>query len=125
MRFEIKHRWNGSIVFALDLPSGHDGESVPVQLAAAVKAAIESGAALAHAALAQAALADANLRGARLFHADLAEADLTAATLAMPISGTPIWRALVSPILTLRALICGGRTLRTPTSRAQTSPAPT
>ena len=71
MIFEIKHRWNGSVLFSLECES----------LKLCVEAAISSGADLRDANLRDANLLGANLRMADLFGADLRGADLRSADL--------------------------------------------
>jgi len=72
MKFEIKHRISGSVLFSLETES----------LRLCVEAAVQAGAHLAGANLTGAYLAGANLTGADLARAYLARADLTGAYLA-------------------------------------------
>ena len=77
MRFEIKSRFSGAVLFAVET------ESLRLAVELAVKARANlAGAKLARANLARANLADANLAGADLAGADLAGADLAGAHLA-------------------------------------------
>lgn len=71
MKFEIKHRWNGNVLFSLEAKS----------LKLCVEAAVESKANLAWADLAWANLDGANLDGANLAWADLVGANLVGANL--------------------------------------------
>ena len=57
MKFEIKSRWTGAVIFTADIDCD-DGASHGIQLGLAVKVAVK-----AHANLAHADLADANLNG--------------------------------------------------------------
>ena len=66
MLFEIKHRWNGSVLFSLECAS----------LKLCVEAAVS-----ARANLSEADLSGANLRGANLREADLRTAELRFANL--------------------------------------------
>ena len=72
MKFEIKSRWSGAVLFSAETES----------LRVAVELAAKSGANLADANLADADLAGANLAGADLARANLAGADLADADLA-------------------------------------------
>jgi len=72
MKFEIKHRYSGAVLFALECGS----------LRVCVEAAVKAGANLADADLADADLAGADLAGADLADANLADADLAGADLA-------------------------------------------
>ena len=69
MKFEIKHRFNGSVLFAMECDS----------LKVCVEAAVKSRANLAGANLARANLADAYLADANLARANLAGANLAGA----------------------------------------------
>ena len=71
MKFEIKHRWNGKILFNLECKS----------LRLCVEAAVNTGADLTGADLTGAYLKGAYLKGAYLTGADLTGADLTGADL--------------------------------------------
>ena len=73
MIFEIKHRWNGSILFSLECAS----------LKLCVEAAVSAGANLSGANLSGANLSGANLSGADLMGADLSGADLMGAYLSV------------------------------------------
>src|SRR5690348_13518891 len=66
MKFEIKNRWSGEVMFVTELEASLEALSVSVQLGAAIKKAVSTGAAL---------------RGADLTGADLRGADLTGAYL--------------------------------------------
>ena len=72
MKFEIKHRVSGAVIFSLETKS----------LKLCVEAAVKAGANLADANLARANLARANLAGANLADANLARANLADANLA-------------------------------------------
>ena len=82
MKFAIKHRQTGGILFEAELSAVFEFKSLSVRLGAAVKLAVEARADLARADLAGAYLADADLAGANLARADLAGADLAGAHLA-------------------------------------------
>jgi len=71
MKFEIKHRFTGAILFAVETKS----------LKLAVEMAVNSGANLRGANLSDANLRGANLRGANLSGANLSDADLSGANL--------------------------------------------
>jgi hypothetical protein len=76
MNFEIKSRWNGSVLFSLET------ESLKLAVEAAVKSRANlTGANLYGANLTGANLYGANLYGANLYGADLSGADLTGANL--------------------------------------------
>ena len=91
MKFEIKSRWTGAVIFTADIDCD-DGASHGIQLGLAVKVAVKAradlaradlaGANLAGADLAYAYLACANLANANMANADLAGADLAHANLA-------------------------------------------
>ena len=86
MKFEIKSRWTGEVIFTDDIDCD-DGASHSINLGFAVKVAVNAnanlaGANLGHATLAGANLADANLAHAYLAGANLADADLAGADLA-------------------------------------------
>jgi len=86
MKFEIKNRWNGSVIFEAEFKCTADA-SEGIKLGLAVKVALKAranltDAYLAGANLARANLADANLAGANLARANLADANLTGANLA-------------------------------------------
>lgn len=70
MKFEIKNRWTGSVIFTAEITCGEDA-SYGVKLGLAVNEAILKGA----------DLTDADLRGANLPGANLAEANLPGANL--------------------------------------------
>jgi len=71
MKFEIKNRWNGEIIFSLETES----------LKLCVEAAVKAGVNLTGANLSGADLSDANLTGANLSGADLSDANLSGADL--------------------------------------------
>ena len=79
MKFEIKSRWTGAVIFTADIDCD-DGASHGIQLGLAVKVAVKAGADLARAYLADADLAGANMARAYLADADLAGADLNGIT---------------------------------------------
>jgi hypothetical protein len=64
MKFEIRHRWNGEVLFAVE------AESVRLAIEAAIKSKAD---------LSKADLSEANLSEANLSKADLSEADLSEA----------------------------------------------
>lgn len=66
MKFEIKNRWSGAVMFECELSAEVAGMEYRFQLGFAVKKAVEADANLAGANLADAYLADANLAGAYL-----------------------------------------------------------
>jgi len=81
---QIKHRWNGSVLFTADI---HDDTPSGLEMRVATEKATTAeanlaGANLAGANLAGASLADANLTGANLAGANLAGANLADANLA-------------------------------------------
>ena len=75
---QIKHRWNGSVLFTSDVP---DDTPSGIEVRVALENAIAANANLAGANLANANLAGANLTGANLTGANLANANLTGANL--------------------------------------------
>src|SRR4030095_1016129 len=66
MKFQIKHRWNGSVLFTAEIETGEDTH-FSIRLGLAVKKAIDS----------SADLRFADLRSADLSYADLRSADLS------------------------------------------------
>ena len=81
MKFEIKSRWTGAVIFTAEIDCD-DGASHGIQLGLAVKVAVKAGAYLTRADLASANLASADLADAYMARANLARADLTDANLA-------------------------------------------
>ena len=81
MKFEIKSRWTGEVIFTDDIDCD-DGASHSINLGFAVKVAVNANANLAGADLARANLAHADLVDANLARADLAGANLARANLA-------------------------------------------
>ena len=81
MKFQIKHRFNSSILFECELDADIEKKSKSFQLGFAIKAAIKSDAYLSDADLSDAYLSDAYLRGAYLRGANLRGADLRGANL--------------------------------------------
>ena len=79
MKFQIKHRWSGHLLFECKLSEEIKEQEYRFQLGFVVKKAIEEGADLRHADLRDANLRDADLRGADIRDASLAGADLTGA----------------------------------------------
>ena len=61
MKFEIKHRFSGAVMFECELAASFETKSYSIQLGAAVKKAVKARANLARANLAGADLAGANL----------------------------------------------------------------
>jgi uncharacterized protein YjbI with pentapeptide repeats len=76
MKFEIKHRFSGAVMFEAELSASFETKSIYVQLGAAIKKAVS-----ACADLKGAYLKGADLKGADLKGADLTGADLTGAYL--------------------------------------------
>ena len=94
MKFEIKSRWTGAVIFTADIDCD-DGASHGIRLGLAVKVAVKARADLASANLSGANLyvadlSGANLAGANLHGADLASADLAGANL-YGITGLNDW----------------------------------
>ena len=87
MKFEIKARFTGKVLFTAELSAEYESAEYSLQLGAAVKAAVSARANLADANLARANLADANLADANLAGAYLAGANLAGANLAGVKSG--------------------------------------
>lgn len=81
MKVEIKHRWNGTVLFTAELEPRFEAEPFGVQLGEAAKLAVEAEANLSGANLSGANLREANLSGADLSWADLSGADLSGADL--------------------------------------------
>ncbi|KDB68555.1 pentapeptide repeat protein [Bordetella bronchiseptica A1-7] len=79
MKFEIKNRWTGAVLFTADVPEETESGMVA---RVALEQAVKARANLAGANLARAYLAGAYLAGADLVDADLAGADLAGANLA-------------------------------------------
>jgi hypothetical protein len=80
MKYQIKSRWPGSVVFEAEIECSADA-SEGIKLGLAVRAAYKSGADLSDADLSDAVLRGADLRGADLSGADLRGADLRGAYL--------------------------------------------
>ena len=80
MKFQIKNRWTGSVIFTSEIDAD---ESAPrsIKLGLAVHIAVNEKAPLRDADLLGADLSDADLRGADLSDADLRDADLRGADL--------------------------------------------
>ena len=76
MKFEIKHRWTGSILFSIETDSLKLAVEAAVKSGAYLRGAYLRGAYLRGADLGGAYLGDADLRGAYLWGADLGGADL-------------------------------------------------
>ena len=81
MKYSIKNRWNGSVLFEAEIECGADATE-GIKLGLAVRVALKARANLAVAYLAGADLAGANLAGANLAGANLAGAYLARAYLA-------------------------------------------
>ena len=81
MKVEIKNRWTGDVQFTCELGAEFKDGSRGLQMGAAIKVAIRSGADLGGANLSDADLRDANLGGADLGGADLGGANLRDANL--------------------------------------------
>ena len=82
MKFEIKHRFSGAVLFTCELPAEIAEQSQGRQLGFAITKAVEARANLAGANLAGAYLARADLGRANLTRANLARANLAGANLA-------------------------------------------
>ncbi len=93
MKFEIKGRFDGRVLFSAELAAEYESESVNVQMGAAVKLAFKNDAYLRGADLRGADLRDAYLRGADLRDADLRGADLRGAVGDFKVDGEPMKRA--------------------------------
>ena len=81
MKFEIKNRFNGAVLFETELSAGLAAEKYALQLGFAVKKAVESSANLSSANLRSADLSSADLRSADLSGANLSSANLSSAYL--------------------------------------------
>ena len=81
MKFEIKSRWTGAVIFTADIDCD-DGASHGIQLGLAVKVAVKAGADLTSAYMAGADLTRANLASANLASAYMAGANLASAYMA-------------------------------------------
>ena len=79
MKYAIKNRFSGAVMFEAELDASYARESDGVRLGAAVKLVVKARADLARANLADAYLAGANLADAYLARADLARANLAIA----------------------------------------------
>ena len=112
MKFEIKSRWTGAVIFTADIDCD-DGASHSINLGFAVKVAVNAnadlaGANLAHAYLARADLAGADLAGADLAGANLAGADLAGADLAgADLAGADLAHAYLAHAYLARADLAG------------------
>ena len=106
MKFEIKHRFNGSVLYEAELSAEIASQPFSVQLGAAVKLAVKAGADLAGAYLAGANLAGAYLAGANLADAYLADAYLARALKIEP-TDIPVVPNIDAAIL--QAIEAGGR----------------
>jgi hypothetical protein len=80
MKFEIKHRWTGTVIFTAEIEADGD-TAISVKLGLAVRAALKAKADLRGADLRDANLRDADLRDADLRDADLRDANLSGADL--------------------------------------------
>lgn len=102
MKFQIKNRWSGEVVFECDLDT--ESESYRVRLGLAVKKAIESGAILSGADLSGADLSWMNLSGEDLSWTNLSETNLSGTNLSgtnlseTDLSGTNLSVANLEPI---------------------------
>ena len=81
MKFSIKKRFTGNVLYECELDAEIAGKDYSFQLGFAVKSAVKHGADLRDANLRDANLRGANLRGAYLRGADLRDADLSDADL--------------------------------------------
>ncbi|MFK3647942.1 pentapeptide repeat-containing protein [Lysobacter enzymogenes] len=81
MKFEIKNRWSGEVVYACELSAEVAGREYSVQMGFAVKQAAAAGANLRSADLRSANLSSADLSSADLSGANLSSADLSGANL--------------------------------------------
>ena len=80
MKFEIKNRFNGSVIFTAEIKAD-ENTPLPIKLGLAVKVAVESSASLRSADLRYANLISAELRSADLRSANLSSAELSSADL--------------------------------------------
>jgi len=99
MRIEIKHRFNGSVLFSCEA----------VSMKIAVKLAIEAGADLSGADLSRANLSGADLSRANLSWADLSRADLLRADLLranLDYTNIPMWCGALKGIKVDFNLVC-------------------
>ena len=91
MSYQIKNRWNSTVIFEAELDASFETQPISFQLGAAVKLAVKakrdlsgadlSGADLRHANLSGADLSNTNLSGASLISANLHASNLTQAVL--------------------------------------------
>jgi hypothetical protein len=103
MKFEIKSRWTGNVLFSLECDSWKVCIEAAVKSRADLRGAVLRGAVLRGADLSDAVLSDADLSGADLSGADLRGADLRGAVLT-PIRDD-IWAVLSSLPAEVPALI--------------------
>ena len=97
MKFEIKHRFTGEVIFACELSAEVSGREYGFQLGFAVKQAVAAKADLSKANLSGADLSWANLSGADLSWANLSEANLSKANLSgADLSGANLSEANLS-----------------------------
>ncbi|WP_426271555.1 pentapeptide repeat-containing protein [Dyella kyungheensis] len=97
MKFDIKHRWSGNVIFSCELTAELAGAEYALQLGFAVKKAIEAKANLYGANLYGATLSRADLSGANLSRANLYGADLYGANLSRAnLSGANLYGATLS-----------------------------
>ena len=80
-KFEIKNRWTGNVQYTAELDVSYQSQPFSIQLGAAVKVGIKSGADLRGANLSDAYLRGADLSGADLRGANLSDANLSGANL--------------------------------------------
>ena len=112
MKFEIKNRWSGAVLYTCELTAEVGNRSYSLHLALAAKKAIASGANLSGANLRSADLSGTDLSGANLRSADLSGTDLNGTDLSgANLSGANLSGANLSGA-NLRSAYLGGANLR-------------
>ena len=76
MKYEIKHRYTGAVLFTAELGAEYDNESESIRLGAAVKIAVKAKANLSYSNLSYSNLRGSNLSGSNLSYSDLSGSDL-------------------------------------------------
>lgn len=107
MKFEIKNRFTGSVIFTAELSADYESKTHGIQLGAAVKLALMAGTNLAYADLTYADLTGTNLTGTNLTWAKLTDADLTWADLTY---ANLAYAALIRAKLTYADMTCSDLT---------------